>query len=86
MTTTLRARIKKSPKRGFWVIHFNGPPGVTLLPKFALSWPEAMQTAYEHLAKLDRVLMDQVYTERMQRRYGPIHLTAQDVHTMEATA
>lgn len=60
----------------------SGTSWVTYCP----SWPEAMQAAEAMRALLARLLMDQVYAERIQRRYGPIYLTAQDVHTMEATA
>lgn len=68
MTTNTRARVRKAKSRTFWVISFTGVPGVKLLPRFAFSWPEAMQEAHARLAELDRALMDEVHASRASRR------------------
>lgn len=64
----LRARVCKSKSAAYWVIQFSGVPGVRLNTQFACSWPEAMQTAYAHLATLDRALMNEVHASRAARR------------------
>jgi hypothetical protein len=68
--TKLRARVHKSQSKTFWVIQFSGVPGVRLMNQFAPSWPEAMQTAYAHMAELDRALMNEVHASRATRREG----------------